>query len=706
MSGPAQIMERAAVIGEQAVTLEGLARDAFIKAACQDDEELTKAVRKYIARPRQALRSTVSTVLATADSRQKVRRSPIRVLQNRYELNRYLGAGGMGQVFKAVDHTTGKAVAIKLIKAEAAFVEDRRMRFVREARSAGGLRHPSIVEVYDIGQVEGNLYMVMEYLEGVPLRTLISNRRQVALSSMMQIMSQVTDALAFAHSKGVIHGDIKPENIMVLRDGSAKLVDFGLAQQIGSRNSLVEGGGTIAYMAPERFEGKAADEASNIWSAGLTLFECVMGQSPFRTITDIVSSPTPFVKGDSPLSGALNRLFAHALAKNPGERFRSMKQFADDVASVCDIYSHAAKNPEVHPSPVAKTRNATTPADGRPLSADNSYALPELGFIRPPEGTIEVKASIFRWIGRRRSVQVFQDIAPWALLGAVVLLMHLSMYTSFSVFTPRGIYVVVSIALGILLLFAPTTVCLIADAFTQLPVCRSCHSSMKRTSQWARFVKTREEFLLGPCDCISALKHGLWHDAAKLLSIYGRELIAGHGNQLLTPARFQLSFFECDACCDHAARLTTEERTGNSWNQQERYYEAYWRSSNGNRPFFLRFANGFNGVLRSVMEARCHFKLNFRWLSRPLIACAFLAALVIITGLWSRRNERIRFMYELKRHEVCYAPPKNVTPEHLGPMRHVELPANKDVRDFLRDFECYQSYNRYLDCHTFCIARR
>ncbi len=401
------IEKRASAIGEEALCFEGVARDAFIEIACRGDRELAKAIQRHIANPKQAFRSTLSTVVAAAGLRGRVQGFRARVLQNRYELRRRIGAGGMGQVFKAIDRRTGRPVAIKLIHPGHALGQDQRMRFVREARSAGGLHHPNIVEVYDIGQVEANLFMVMEYLEGLSLRALIVKRQHVPVRSMLRIMSQVSNAAGFAHSKGVFHGDIKPDNIMILCDGSAKLVDFGLAHLIGLPGSLVKGGGTPSYMAPERHQPpyEGPDERSDIWSLGITLFECLTGKPPFGTRAEIISSPTPVLTPHSPLAERLNLLLTRALAKRPEDRAFKAQSVANDLeglSSELDLRhdgpsgTNAFQNSEAAIVPVAGPLRVAT---------DSPSFLPNLGFSKAPEGEIQGKIRTLIWLKGRGTVE-------------------------------------------------------------------------------------------------------------------------------------------------------------------------------------------------------------------------------------------------------------------------------------------------------------
>jgi serine/threonine protein kinase len=246
-------------------------RESFARKVCEGDPQLLAHLLALIRAAEQPSDS-FDRPLARFDGQSLGPRSSLGpassigpALIDRFRIVRELGRGGMGKVYEAIDCKTNSVVAIKLIRTRGAFAEHQRIGFLREARSIAALRHPNIVEVYDIGQDRGHLYMVMEYLEGRSLRALIQDNEEIDFPSMLRIMSQIAKALAFAHSEGVIHGDIKPDNIMVLTNGLAKLVDFGLAQQQnGWQNAQLVTGGTPAYMAPEKIGTAGPTVASDI----------------------------------------------------------------------------------------------------------------------------------------------------------------------------------------------------------------------------------------------------------------------------------------------------------------------------------------------------------------------------------------------------------------------------------------------------------
>jgi len=259
----------------------------------------------------------------------------------KYEVLDTLGRGGMGVVYRAIDPRIGRLVAIKMITGDYAKDPDYLNRFYREARSTGTLQHANIVTVYDLGDQDGVPYLVMEYLEGEPLDKIIGSRRDLSLPDRLDIIIQACNGLQYAHQHGVVHRDIKPGNIMVLKDGNVKLVDFGIAR-LGNSSMTATGQmiGTITYMSPEQINGQAVDSRSDIFSAGVVLFELLTYTLPFdgkeitTTMRKILNDPPPplkdFFVGPPELDAALNK----ALAKNRDQRYQTANDFAFDLASV------------------------------------------------------------------------------------------------------------------------------------------------------------------------------------------------------------------------------------------------------------------------------------------------------------------------------------------------------------------------------------
>src|SRR5216684_3935089 len=218
----------------------------------------------------------------------------------KYQVVDTLGRGGMGVVYKAVDPRIGRMVAIKMMTGGFAENPDLLQRFYREAQSTGILQHPNIVIVHDLGDMDGNPYLVMEYLEGEALDKMIAARRNFSLVEKLDIIINVLNGLHYAHERNIVHRDVKPANVMVLKDGSVKIVDFGIAR-LGN-NTLTRTGqivGTISYMSPEQINGKVVDRRSDVFSAGVMLFELLTYVLPFdapdtaSTLLKIINEPPP-----------------------------------------------------------------------------------------------------------------------------------------------------------------------------------------------------------------------------------------------------------------------------------------------------------------------------------------------------------------------------------------------------------------------------
>jgi serine/threonine-protein kinase len=261
----------------------------------------------------------------------------------KYDVLDVLGQGGMGIVYKAVDPAIGRKVAIKMMTGGFAENPDLLKRFQREAQSAGALQHPNIVIIYELGTHEnGNPYMAMEFIDGESLESIVANRKRMSLVDKLGIMIQLLNGLQYAHAHGIVHRDVKPANVMVLKDGSIKIVDFGIARI--SDNSMTKTGqivGTINYMSPEQFNGHVVDGRSDIFSSGVLLYEFLTGVLPFdgaetpSVILKILNdAPPPLKEHLQNFPAELEETLLRALSKDREERYGTAEDFAFDLARI------------------------------------------------------------------------------------------------------------------------------------------------------------------------------------------------------------------------------------------------------------------------------------------------------------------------------------------------------------------------------------
>jgi serine/threonine protein kinase len=246
-----------------------------------------------------------------------------------------IGQGATSTVYKGYDDALGRYVAIKAISAESGGDETLRKRFEREAQSAARLAHPHIITVYDFGQEQDKLYMAMELLEGMDLKQAITENQLPTLDQKLDVMEQICDGLAFAHSHEIVHRDLKPANIRLLSDGQVKIMDFGLARHAGSdmtRTGLVMG--TPYYMSPEQMRGEHVDTRSDVFSLGCVFYELITGSKPFEAESlhsvlykVLQSNPRPPKELIADLPGVVVQLLDRALAKDRAQRFANGSEF-------------------------------------------------------------------------------------------------------------------------------------------------------------------------------------------------------------------------------------------------------------------------------------------------------------------------------------------------------------------------------------------
>src|SRR5215475_192046 len=270
-----------------------------------------------------------------------------------YKILEKLGEGGQGTVYKAIDSKLGRTVVIKVLPAELTAKEANLKRFEREARLASALDHPNICTIFDLNEIYGIKFIVMQYIEGRNVRQLV-NGRPLSLESALSITLQAADALVAAHQRGIIHRDIKAGNVMVTPSGQVKILDFGLAKLLdeeAARTSgihhteLTEVGvpyGTATYAAPEQARGDRVDARADIFSLGVLLYETLTGTWPFRGQTAVEVRHAVLHQEPAPLSKVrpgripprLQQIVDKALAKDARNRYQKISQLADDLRSV------------------------------------------------------------------------------------------------------------------------------------------------------------------------------------------------------------------------------------------------------------------------------------------------------------------------------------------------------------------------------------
>ena len=266
-------------------------------------------------------------------------------ISDRYQIIKSIGEGGMANVYLAYDTILERNVAVKVLRGDLANDEKFVRRFQREALQASSLSHPNIVEVYDVGEDNGEYYIVMEYVEGKHLKGLLKKRGKLTIPEVVDIMIQVTSGLTVAHDSYIIHRDIKPQNIMILDNGLVKLTDFGIAlamnsTQLTQTNSVM---GSVHYLPPEGASGKGATLQSDIYSLGILMYELLTGKLPFRGETAVeialqqLKEPMPRIRKeihDIPLS--IENIILRATAKNPKNRYADAREMHDDLLTCLD----------------------------------------------------------------------------------------------------------------------------------------------------------------------------------------------------------------------------------------------------------------------------------------------------------------------------------------------------------------------------------
>ena len=266
-------------------------------------------------------------------------------INDRYEIIKTIGEGGMANVYLANDTILDRKVAIKVLRGDLSNDEKFIRRFKREALSVSNLSHPNIVEVYDVGEEDGNYYIVMEYIDGKTLKQLLQKRGALTLTEVIDIMCQLTDGLAHAHEAYIIHRDIKPQNIMIEDNGLVKITDFGIAMALNSTqltqtNSVM---GSVHYLPPEQANGKGSTVKSDIYSLGILMYELLTGSVPFKGDTAVeialkhMKEKIPSIRKQNPtIPQSVENIVLKATAKNPKNRYDTVRDMYNDLKTALD----------------------------------------------------------------------------------------------------------------------------------------------------------------------------------------------------------------------------------------------------------------------------------------------------------------------------------------------------------------------------------
>ncbi len=353
--------QRVKEIYNSALDLEPGGREAYLREACGGDQSLRQEVEALLANLPEAegfMKDPAMEVAARGlakDQENALAGELAGRTVSHYRIIEKIGQGGMGEVFLAEDTSLHRKVALKFLPPEMQRDPVARKRFLREAHSAAALDNPFICSIHEVGEFEGKDFIVMEYVDGQMLMDRL-RRGHLPLKQVLQIATEVTEALEAAHGKGIIHRDLKPANIMLTRTGHAKVMDFGLAKQLippggidgqeATVTALTRDGstvGTLAYMSPEQLRGETTDARSDIFSFGVVLYEMLAGVHPFRKQTGmdtagaiLNSAPQPLgeLRPDTP--ALLQHIVKKMLAKDPQDRYPSMHDVKTDLKELME----------------------------------------------------------------------------------------------------------------------------------------------------------------------------------------------------------------------------------------------------------------------------------------------------------------------------------------------------------------------------------
>jgi serine/threonine-protein kinase len=283
------------------------------------------------------------------------------VLADRYEVEELVGTGGMSSVYRAHDKLLDRKVALKVMHLQ--FGEDPEYveRFRREARSVASLSHPNVVTVIDRGEHEGRQFIVFEYIEGENLKQLIQRRGPAPVVTSLELARQIAQALSFAHQQGLVHRDVKPQNVLLNGNGTAKVTDFGIARSLDVQHGVTQTGtvlGTSDYIAPEQAQGQTVDEQTDVYSLGVVMYELLTGEVPFPGESFVavamrhINEPPPPLRDKRPdVPPRVEAMVQRAMAKSPRDRFASMAELCAEIdACLAELHggeTHVTGTPAV-----------------------------------------------------------------------------------------------------------------------------------------------------------------------------------------------------------------------------------------------------------------------------------------------------------------------------------------------------------------------
>ncbi len=413
-------------------------RSSFIDSACAGDETARQEVSQLIS----AFEETGEFLAAPAfevAARSLAYSQPEKLVEGQiishYSVIRSLGAGGMGEVYLAEDTRLRRRVALKLLPASFTSETERVRRFEREAHAASSLNHPNVCTIHEVAETdEGRRYIAMEYVEGVTLRRHMQSRR-MEFTEVLDVASQIGCGLAAAHAVGVVHRDVKPENVMLRPDGIVKILDFGLAKltqqepiadsamptrpRVQTDTGVVMG--TALYMSPEQARGLPVDERTDIWSLGVVLYEMASGRAPFEgetpshVIVSILESEPPPLSRDAGIPAELQRVVAKALRKNRGERYQTARDLTLDLKSLKQELDVEARLKRV-PQSDASWKESGARSDGLGVLAASRQPAAPTGHVIPARLT----GSVEHLVGKIRRHKTFAGAALLTLLvGAI-----------------------------------------------------------------------------------------------------------------------------------------------------------------------------------------------------------------------------------------------------------------------------------------------